>query len=96
MALTHALVTLNKNTPTIVSIPASQEEPYSKGVTVSIQNLSSDRFVFVGASNVSTGSYGYRIQPGDTFTIQELGPFDDLYAVSDADNVQVGIIRISL
>jgi hypothetical protein len=93
MSLSHQLVTLNTTTPTILTIAPANEPEYSRELTVSIQNLDSTNFVLLGGSNVSTSSYGFRIDPGQTFTAT-LSPTDDLYAVSHSGTPQVGVIRV--
>jgi hypothetical protein len=95
MALSHSLVTLNQ-TAHLLTLAAGSEEPYAKGITISVQNLHATHFVFIGDSSVSTSSYGYRIDPGDTFTVQELSWDSELYAVTDTGTTQVGVIRITL
>jgi hypothetical protein len=93
MSLSHEIVTLSVGTPAILTTPASTEIDYSRELTISIQNLHSSHFVYLGASNVSTSTYGFRIDPGQTFTAT-LNPNDEIYAVCDATTTTVGILRI--
>ena len=93
MTLSHTLVTLNQ-TAQILTIPAVSEAPYADELVISIQNLHSSHFVFLGDSTVTTSSYGFRIDPAQTFTIV-LSPFDELYAVTDTGTTQVAIIKVS-
>ena len=92
MSISHALVTLNQ-TAQILTIPISLETPYSQDLLISIQNLHSSHYVFLGDSTVTTSSYGFRIDPGQTFTIS-LNPFDEIYAVTDTGTTQVGVIKV--
>jgi hypothetical protein len=39
--------------------------------------------IYLGASHVSTSNYGFRMLPEQTLSIT-LGPYDELYAVSDS------------
>ncbi len=94
MTLSHALVTLNTSTPVILTIPAAQEAAYASELVISIQNLHSSHYVYLGDSTVSTSSYGFRIDPDQTFTIV-LSPIDELYAVTDTATTQVGIIKVA-
>lgn len=93
MALTHQLITLNQ-TAQLLTIPAASEAPYAQELIVSIQNLHSSHFVFLGDSTVTTSSYGFRIDPDQTFTIV-LSPNDELYAVTDTGTSQVAIIKVA-
>lgn len=94
MTLSHALVTLNTTTPQILTIPSAQEADYSNSLTISIQNLHTSHFVYLGSSSVSTTSYGFRIDPGQTWT-SDLHPEDEIYAVTDTGTTNVGIIKVA-
>lgn len=48
-----------------------------------IQNTSPDKNVYLGGSSVTTSSYGYKLYPAQSFTI-ELAPFEKLYACGDS------------
>lgn len=93
MALTHQLVTLNASTPVLLTIAPSSEIEYAESLTISIQNLHASRFIFIGSSSVSTSSYGFRIDPGQTFTAV-LNPEDEIYGVTDTSTANAGVIRI--
>jgi hypothetical protein len=77
----------------MLTLTPLQEGNYSRDLTISIQNLHSSHFVFLGDSTVTTSSYGFRIDPGQTFTAV-LDPNDEIYAVTDTGTTNVGIIRI--
>jgi hypothetical protein len=94
MTLSHNLVTLSVSTPTILTIPAQQEADYSQSLTISIQNLHATHFVYLGSSSVSTTSYGFRIDPGQTWT-SDLHPEDEIWAVTDTGTTNVGIIKVA-
>ena len=94
MSLSHALITVNPSTASIITTPASDEIQYAKSMTVSVQNLHTTHFVYLGSSTVSTSSYGFRIDPGQTWT-SDLLPTEDLYAVTDTGTTQIAVIRIA-
>jgi hypothetical protein len=50
--------------------------------TFQIQNTHASAIVYVGTQNVTTSSYGVKIGPGQSFSL-ELQANDQLYAVSD-------------
>ena len=93
MPLTHALITLNASTPTLVTTTSDEEGSYGRELTTSIQNLHSTHFVFLGSSTVSTSSYGFRIDPGQTFTAT-LNADDEIYAVTDTGTTNVGVMIV--
>lgn len=50
---------------------------------LSIQNIMSSGYAYLGNQNVTTNNYGHKLYPGQSFTI-ELAPNDKLFAVGDA------------
>ena len=50
---------------------------------MSIQNIMSTGFAYLGNENISTTSYGHKLYPGQSFTI-ELAPNDKLFAIGDS------------
>lgn len=51
--------------------------------SLSIQNIMSSGFAYLGNENVSTTNYGHKLYPGQSFTI-ELAPNDKLFAVGES------------
>lgn len=92
MSLSHALVTLNQ-TAQILTVSESQEIEYSKSLTISVQNLDTQKYVYLGDSSVTTSSYGYRVDPGQTW-VADLGPRDEVYAVTSNGTSQVAVIKV--
>jgi hypothetical protein len=60
--------------PTLVSPSGTHS-----GVDITIQNLGPG-FVFIGGSNVSTGSFGFLLPPFGAWSV-ELPPKDSLYVI---------------
>jgi hypothetical protein len=87
------LVALNHTTATILTIPTSQEDAYTNQLTTSIQNLHASHFVYIGDATVSSTSYGFRIDPGQTFTAV-LAPQDEIYGLTDTGTTNVAVIRV--
>lgn len=50
---------------------------------ISVQNIMSSGYAYLGNKNVSNTNYGHKLYPGQSFTI-ELSPNDKLFAVGDA------------
>ena len=60
--------------------------------SMSIQNISSTGFAYLGAYGVTTSDYGIKLFPGQIYTI-ELASSDDIWAVGDS-GVSVAIFNI--
>lgn len=89
--LQHQLITLS-STATILSIPSLNEIENSRQLVISVQNLDSQAYVYLGDSTVTSSSYGYRIDPGQTFTA-DLRPSEELYAVGSSSIAVIRLIR---
>ena len=70
-------------------------EPDNMPQMVYMHNMtkSSNAYVFVGPSTVTTTN-AIHIDPGDDLHI-ELRPGDDLWAVSDPDGLEVGVLTVT-
>ena len=86
---THSLVTLNSSA-TLVS-PLG----IHSGVDITIQNLSSEAYVYLGGEGVTSSSFGYRIPP-DSAVSFELPGKDALYAVTSSNGSQVAVLKTGL
>jgi hypothetical protein len=93
MSIAHQLVTLSNSTPTILTVPFASEPDYSQSLSISIQNLDSSKYAYIGNSGVSSSSYGFRLSPGQSVSF-DLAPQDELYAVCSDTSMQVAVIRI--
>jgi hypothetical protein len=91
MATYHEIVTLSDSEP----IELTPEGKIHSGLDVTVQNLSETAYVYIGAQDVSTESYGFRIPPNSGFSV-ELNPRDELYAISSVDQSQVALLRVLL
>jgi len=86
----HALTTLSNNSSTLLT-------PYNihSGMDITIQNVDTAAYVYVGGQGVSATNYGYRISPNNAISF-ELGANDSLYAVSDTNGSKIAIIKLNL
>ena len=66
-------------------------DPHS---VLSIQNIMSSGYAYLGNENVSLSNYGHKLYPGQSFII-ELSPNDKLFAVGDAD-VSVSVFTLEM
>jgi hypothetical protein len=66
-------------------------DPHS---VLSIQNIVSSGYAYLGNESVSSSNYGHKLYPGQSFTI-ELSPNDKLFAVGDS-GVSVSIFTLEM
>ena len=93
MSLSHRMFTLSDTNTTMVTVPPAEEKEYALMLTISIQNLSSDRYVLLGDDSITTSSYGFRLDPGQVFSA-DLNPSNDLYAICDSDSCDISVMWI--
>jgi len=87
--LRHRIVELSE-TPILMTT----KEPVDRLNILSIQNIMSSGYAYLGYDNVSLNSYGHKLYPGQSFTI-ELAPNDKIWAVGDA-GVSVAIFNLDI
>lgn len=87
---THSLITLDNTTPTRLSPVGTHS-----GCDLTIQNVNSTGYIYLGNSSVSSSNYGFRILPNHSISF-ELPGRDAMYAVSSIDNMQAAVIIINL
>jgi hypothetical protein len=62
---------------------------------ITIQNVNTSGYIFVGGEGLSTQFYGYRIAPGHAIS-WELPGTDALYLISDVDELQAAVLTTNL
>jgi hypothetical protein len=90
MATRHSIVALNTSTAVRVTPPGTHS-----GVDITIQNINSTGYVYVGGSDVSTSSYGFRILPNHSISFEVTGR-DHIYLVSSNGGMSAAVIMIAL
>jgi hypothetical protein len=65
------------------------------GMDITIQNISDQAYVYIGGEGVTTSDFGYRLNPGSAISF-ELPGRDALYAIADANETLVAIIKTNL
>lgn len=87
----HNLVNLSNSSSTLLS-------PFGthSGVDITIQNVNSDGYVYIGASaQVASTNYGYRISPNSAVSF-ELPGSDALYAIGSTTGLKAAVIITNL
>jgi hypothetical protein len=62
---------------------------------ITIQNISDENFVYIGGEDVNPEDFGYRLNPGSAISF-ELPGKDSLYAIADADETLVAVLKTNL
>lgn len=88
--INHSKIAVGNETPYRLS-PAGVHS----GVDLTVQNLSSTEYIYLGSENVSFFNFGYRLAPGHAFSI-ELPGTDAIYAISLNGLVEVAVLTANL
>lgn len=86
----HSLTTLSNTSATRLTPNGSHS-----GMDITLQNVNTEAYVFVGGEGVTTTNYGFRISPNNGWSI-ELPGKDALYAISDVNGASVAVLQTSL
>lgn len=86
----HSLTTLSNTTATRLT-----PNRLHSGMDITLQNVNTEAYVFIGGEGVTTTNYGYRISPNNGWAI-ELPSADALYAISDINGAQVALLSTGL
>ena len=62
---------------------------------ITLQNVNSSGYIYIGGENVSTTNYGFRLMPSHSFSIELPGP-DALYVIADQTDMQLAILQTNL
>jgi hypothetical protein len=87
---THSLTTLSNTSATRLT-----PNGLHSGMDITIQNVDSSAYVFLGGEGVTESDYGYRLAPGSAWSV-ELPGLDALYAITDTNSSKVAIIKMGL
>ncbi len=86
----HSLTTLSNTSATRLTPSGTHS-----GMDITLQNVNTEAYVFIGGEGVTTNNYGYRISPNNGWAI-ELPGKDALYAISDVNGASVAVLQTSL
>jgi hypothetical protein len=89
MQTRHKIVTLSTSSP----VALTYEDTIQSSYTLVIQNNNNSGYIYLGSSDVSTSSYGYKLYPGQGFTV-ELSAFNRLYAVCSTNTMTAAVLVI--
>jgi hypothetical protein len=86
----HALTTLSSSTATKIT-PAGTHS----GIDITLQNVNTSGYIYIGSSSVSSTNYGFRILPNHAISF-ELPGKDSLYAIASINNMKVAVLQTGI
>ena len=81
--------TLSTSTPTELTIADTVQSTN----TLVVQNNNDAGYIYLGTNSVSSSNYGYKLFPGQGFTI-ELSAYSRLYAVCSTNTMTAAVMVI--
>jgi hypothetical protein len=87
---THSLTTLTNSAPLRLT-----PNGLHSGMDITIQNVDSSAYVFLGGEGVTASDYGYRLAPGSAWSV-ELPGLDAIYAITDTNGSKVALFKMGL
>lgn len=87
---THSLINLSDSSDLRIT-----PEGLHSGMDITIQNLESEAYVYIGGEGVTTESFGYRLAPASAISF-ELPGKNALYAIADTDGAQIAVLKTGL
>lgn len=86
----HALIQLVTQTETRLT-----PNGIHSGMDITIQNISDTAYVYIGGEGVNSEDFGYRLSPGQAWSV-ELPGTDAIYAVSSINDSYIAILKTGL
>ena len=87
---THELITLSNLESTRIS-----PNGIHSGVDITMQNVNTSGYIYIGGENVSSSDYGYRIMHNHAISV-ELSGQSSLYAISSAPSMKLAVLNTNL
>jgi hypothetical protein len=86
----HSLKTLSNSTSTRLT-----PNGIHSGMDITLQNVNTSGYIYVGGEGVTALDYGFRIMPNHSISF-ELPEKNVLYAISEINNAKLAMIHIGL
>lgn len=88
--IVNKVVALSTTSPILLSPPATHS-----GVDITVQNINGSGYVYIGGSDLTSGNYGFRIDPSHAISI-ELNGRDTLYALGSTAGLAASVLMTNL
>lgn len=89
MQTRHKIITLSNGTPSALTFEDTVQSSY----TMVVQNNNDSGYLYLGSSSVSSSSYGFKLYPGQGFTV-EMSSLNRLYAVASSSGLTAALLVI--
>ena len=86
----HSLTTLSQTEATRLTPPGIHS-----GMDITIQNVNSSGYIYLGGEGVTSSDYGYRLSPNSAISF-ELPGSDSMYAIAGGSDLKVAVIKTGL
>lgn len=86
----NRIVALSTTSAVLLSPPTVHS-----GVDITVQNINASGYVYIGGSNLTSGNYGFRIDPSHAISI-ELNGKDDLYGLASTSGLSASVLTTNL
>lgn len=80
---------LSTTTPSLLNM--GDRTPTTK--TLVVQNINDSGYIYLGSESVTSTDYGFKLFPGQGFTI-EMSAFSKLYAIASAAGIKAAVMEI--
>lgn len=87
---THATITLSGDMATKLT-----PDGLHSGMDITVQNLESETYVYIGGEGVTSSNFGYRLAPNSAISF-ELPGKNALYAIGHIDGAQISVLKTGL
>lgn len=86
----HSLINLSNTSATRLT-----PNGVHSGMDITLQNVSSSGYIYIGGEGVTAANYGYRLLPNHSFSVELIGS-EALYAIASAPDTEVAVLRLGL
>lgn len=87
---TNKIVELSTTSAVLLSPPGTHS-----GVDITVQNINGVGYVYLGGPGLTSGNYGFRIDPSHAISI-ELNGKDSLYALASTSGLSASVLITNL
>ena len=91
MAITQAIVTTGTTRTLLNPVTTTAAPSFLNGrsyswnnMTLVIQNVHATEAIYIGNAGVTTSDYGIKLAAGQSLSLDDLKPLEDIYAISAA------------
>jgi hypothetical protein len=86
----HSIITVGDSSPVRLT-----PNGVHSGMDITLQNVNSSGYLYIGGEAVTADNYGYRLLPNHAISF-ELPPKNALYAIASAPNLKIAKLNIGL